>query len=170
MLPPLELTESERVTLQELAEHHPYADFRRRALGILALGNGHPFGVVADILGVTLPTPYNWAKAWDAKGLVGLLNGHQGGAPAKLTAALLDTAESIARAAPCTLAQIDQALRERHPDTAPFSLDCLASGLKKRGLSFIRTRLSLKKNAAPPSSRPRKPTSSAAKRRLGRAR
>jgi len=138
-------------------------------LGILALGKKHPFSVVADILGVTLPTPYNWAKAWKAKGLVGLLDGHQGGAPAKLTAALLDTAEAIARATPCTLAQIDQALRERHPDAPPFSLDCLASGLKNRGLSFTRTRLSLKKNAAPTSSRPRKPTSSVAKRRLGRA-
>ncbi len=169
MLPPLELTEPESITLQEFADHHPYADFRRRALGILALGKGHPFAVVADILGVTLPTPYNWVKAWKAKGLVGLLDEHQGGAPAKLTAELLDTAEAVARAAPCTLAQIDQALREHHPDAPPFNLDCLASGLKSRGLSFKRTRLSLKKNAAPTSSRPRKPTSSVAKRRHRRA-
>ncbi len=169
MLPPLELTEPESITLQELADHHPYADFRRRALGILALGKGHPPRVVADILGVTLPTPYNWAKAWHAKGLVGLLDGHQGGAPAKLTAVLLDTAEAVARGAPCTLAQIDQALRERHPDAPPFSLDCLASGLKKRGLSFKRTRLSLKKNAAPTGSRPHRPTSGVARTRPGRA-
>ncbi len=169
MLPSLELTEPERMTLQELADHHPYPDFRRRALGILALGKGHPFAVVADILGVTLPTPYNWAKAWNAKGLAGLLDGHQGGAPAKLTAELLDTAEAIARAAPCTLAQIDQALRERRPEAPPFSLDCLANGLKRRGLSFTRTRLTLKKNAAPTGSRPRKPTSSIAKWQLGRA-
>ena len=155
MLPPLELTEPESITLQELADHHPYADFRRRALGILALGKGHPFAVVADILGVTLPTPYNWAKSWKANGLVGLMDGHQGGAPAKLTAALLDTAEAAASAAPCTLAQIDQALREHHPDAPPFGLDCLANVLKKRGLSFTRTRLSLKKNAAPTSSGPR---------------
>jgi transposase len=157
------------MTLQELADHHPYPDFRRRALGILALGKGHAPRVVADILGVALPTPYNWAKAWNAKGLVGLLDGHQGGAPAKLTAALLDTAEAVARAAPCTLAQVDQALRERHPDAPPFSLDCLAKGLKRRGLSFKRTRLSLKKNAAPTSSRPRKPTSSVARTQPGRA-
>jgi transposase len=169
MLPPLTLTEPETITLQELADHHLYPDFRRRALGILALGKGHPFAVVADILGVALPTPYNWAKAWNAKGLVGLLDGHQGGAPAKLTAALLDTAEAIARAAPCTLAQIDQALRERHSDAPPFSLDCLASGLRNRGLSFTRTRLSLKKNAAPTGSRPHKPTSSVARTRRGRA-
>lgn len=119
-------------------------------MGILALGKGHPFAVVADILGVTLPTPYNWVKAWKAKGLVGLLDGHHGGAPAKLTAALLDTAEAVARAAPCTLAQLDQALREHHPDAPAFSLDCLANGLKKRGLSFKRTRLSLKKTLSRP--------------------
>ncbi|CAD6874949.1 hypothetical protein [Methylomonas fluvii] len=64
MLPPFELSEAECMTLQELAEHHPYPDFRRRALGLLALAKGHAFAVVADILGVTLPTPYNWAKAW----------------------------------------------------------------------------------------------------------
>lgn len=98
MLPPLELTEAERVTLQELADHRPYPDFRRRALGILALAKGQPFPWVAEILGVSLPTPYNWAKAWQAKGLMGLLGGHQGGAPVKLTAEWLDTAEAMARA------------------------------------------------------------------------
>ncbi|MEQ1546673.1 transposase [Methyloglobulus sp.] len=59
--------------MQELADHHPYADFRRRALGIPAfLGKGHSFCVVADIFGVTLLISYNWAKAWRTKGLVHL--------------------------------------------------------------------------------------------------
>jgi transposase len=169
MLPPLTLTEPECITLQELADHHPFPDCRRRALGILALAKGHPYPLVAEVLGVTLPTPYNWAKAWRTRGLAGLLGGHQGGAPAKLTAALVDTAEAIARAAPCTLAQIDQGLRETHPDAPTFSLDSLAAHLKRRGLSFTRTRLTLKKNAAPTSSRPHRPTSSVAKRRPGRA-
>ena len=102
MLPPLELTDPETLTLQELAEHHPYSDFRRRALGLLALAKGHSFSVVADILGVTLPTPYNWLKAWQRQGLMGLLNGHQGGAPSKLKPIWLDTAEGIARESPCT--------------------------------------------------------------------
>jgi transposase len=81
MLPPFELSEPESITLQELAEHHPYPDFRRRALGLLALHKGHSFALVADILGVSLPTPYNWVKAWRSQGLIGLLNGHQGGQP-----------------------------------------------------------------------------------------
>lgn len=155
MLPPLELTEPESVTLKELAEHHPFPDYRRRALGILALAKGHGFALVAEILGVTVQTAYNWAKAWRTLGLMGLLNGHQGGAPAKLTAALLDTAERIARASPCTLAEIDRQLREIHPDAPVFSLDRLAVGLRARGLSFKRTRLWLKKNAAQRSSKPR---------------
>ena len=163
MLPPLELTEAECITFQELAEHHPYPDFRRRALGILALAKGHDFLLVAEILGVSLATPYNWLRAWNQQGLMGLLNGHQGGAPAKLTKELVDTAEQIARSSPCTLAQIEQRLREIHPEPPPFSLDRLSAHLKKRGLSFIRTRHTLKKNAALHDSKRRKQLLNAAK-------
>jgi transposase len=145
MLPRLELTEAERITFQEMSQYHPYPDYRRRALGMLALSKGHSFQLVADILGVALQTPYNWLRAWNRAGLMGLLNGHQGGAPAKLTKELLDTAEQIARSSPCTLAQIAQQIQEKHPDAPPFSLDRLSVNLKKRGLSFIRTRHSLKK-------------------------
>jgi hypothetical protein len=73
----LELNEAERFTLQELSLHHRYADFRRRALGVLALVKGHPLPVVADILGVHPQTVYNWLKAWRTLGLMGLLDGHQ---------------------------------------------------------------------------------------------
>jgi len=163
MLPPLELTEAECITFQELAEHHPYPDFRRRALGMLALAKGHNFPLVAEILGVSPATPYNWLRAWKKQGLMGLLNGHRGGAPAKLTKELLDTAEQIARSSPCTLAQIAQRVREIHPKAPPFSLDRLAAHLKKRGLSFIRTRHALKKNAAQSDLKQRKQTLNAAK-------
>jgi hypothetical protein len=100
---------------------------------------------------------------------MGLLNGHQGGAPAKLTQGLVDAAEQIARSTPCTLRQIEQQSRAIRPDAPPFSLDRLSAHLKKRGLTFKRTRLSLKKNVAPTSSRLRKPTSSVARTRPGKA-
>jgi transposase len=145
MLEPLKLTEPEYVTLKELAEHHPYSDYRRRALGMLALAKGHPFALVAEILGVTVQTTYNWAKAWRTLGLMGLLKGHQGGAPTKLTETMLNTAEQIARKTPCTLDEIAQQLREAHPDAPKFSLDRLLNGLKCRGLYPTRTRLALKK-------------------------
>lgn len=158
MSKPLELAEFERLTLQELSEHHPYPDFRRRALGVLALAKGHSPPLVAEILAVTPQTVYNWANAWRTLGLMGLLKGHQGGAPTKLTPELLDTAERIARAAPCTLGEIERQLREIHPGAPIFSLDRLSAGLRARGLSFTRTRLSLKKSAAQPVSRPHETT------------
>ncbi len=142
----IELTETERLTLEELSQYHPFPDFRRRALGLLALTKGHAPKVVAEILGVAQASVYNWIKAWRTLGVMGLLNGHQGGRPPKLTAELLDTAEAAARAAPLTLREIADGVREAHPQAPTFSLDRLAVGLKARGLSFKRTRLSLKKS------------------------
>lgn len=142
----IELTPAERLTLEELSRNHPYTDFRRRALGVLALNKGHGPKQVADILGVTAQSVYNWENAWSGRGLMGLLNGHKGGRPAKLTDAMLDTAEAVARGEPCPLREIARRVKEAHPEAEDFSLDRLAVGLKARGLSFKRTRLSLKKS------------------------
>lgn len=101
------MKEPECITLQELSEHHPYLDFSRRALGLLALNNVHSFSVVSEILGVSVPTPYNWVNVWRSEGLMGLLGGHQGGAPLKLSPEQLETGEQIARFSPLTLAEID---------------------------------------------------------------
>lgn len=120
----------------------------------MALAKGHAPTVVADILGVTEASVYNWKKHWRSVGLMGLLNGHKGGRPPKLTAELLDTAEAVARAAPLPLHAIAACVKEAHPQAPTFSLDRLAVGLKARGLSFKRTRLSLKKS---PRGRPSKP-------------
>jgi transposase len=154
MCPRIELTEVERLTLEELSRNHPFRDFRPRALGVLALSKGHRPRLVAEILGVTFQTVYNWEKGWRTLGLMGLLNGHKGGRPAKLTAALLDTAAAVARAEPCTLREIARRVKEAHPDAPAFSLDRLAVGLKARGLSWKRTRLSLKKSVVRSGSRP----------------
>jgi transposase len=116
---------------------------------LLALSKGHSPATVSDILGVSIPSPYNWLKAWRNQGLMGILTGHQGGAPQKLTPEQLDTAEQIARASPCNLAEIDRQLRECYPDLPSFSLTSLGRHLKQRGLSFSRTRLSLKKTETP---------------------
>ncbi len=132
-----ELTEAERLTLEEMSRNHPFRDFRPRALGVLALGKGHAPKVVADILGVTAQTVYNWEKRWRLLGLMGLL----------------DAAEAAARAEPCALKEIACRVREAYPEAADFSLDRLVAGLKARGLSWKRTRLSLKKNGAPSGSR-----------------
>lgn len=141
----IELAEAERRTLEELSRNHPLRDFRLRALGVLALGKGHGLKLVSDILGVTAQSVGNWAKGW----LMGLLNGHKGGRPPKLTPAMLDTAEAAARAEARGLREIARRVKEAHPEAPPFSLDRLAAGLKARGLSWKRTRLSLKKKRCP---------------------
>jgi transposase len=92
----IEVSEAERLTLQELSRNHPFPDFRRHALGVLALVNGHRPKVVADILRVTAQSVYNWEKRWQTLGLMGLLNGHTGGRPPKLTAELLDQDNVVA--------------------------------------------------------------------------
>ena len=77
------LSEHETVTLQEMAARHHHADFRRRALGLLALHRGHKVAQICDLLQVSDQPLYNWAKAYRTRGLVGILGGHGGGAPRK---------------------------------------------------------------------------------------
>ena len=139
------LDEHEIVTLQAMAAHHHYPDFRRRALGLLALNRGHKVAHICDMLQVSDQALYNWAKAYRTKGLVGILDGHQGGAPRKLTDELVDEAVQIAREQALSLGQIAQQLRQRHPEAPSFSLERLSVWLKRRGLSYQRGRKSLKK-------------------------
>ena len=143
------LDEHEIATLQEMAARHHYADFRRRALGLLALQRGHKVAHICELLQVSDQPLYNWAKAYRTRGLVGILDGHRGGAPRKLTDLLLDEAAQIAREQALSLGQIAQQLRQRHPNAPSFSLDRLSVGLKKRGLSYKRGRKSFKKSVMP---------------------
>lgn len=135
----------EAQTLQEMARHHRHADFRRRALGVLALNDGLSVPEICAVLRVSVPPVYNWARAWRERGLLGMLSGHVGGAPPKLTAQMLDVAEQVACQEPLTLGQIAQRVQEQHPQAPSFSLERLSVGLRARGLSFKRNRLSLKK-------------------------
>lgn len=139
------LTAVEEETLKEMGQHHRFSGFRLRARGLLSLDAGVKPMLIGQVLGVSLQTVHNWRHWWEEYGLVGILDGHKGGPPRKLTADMLDTAEEIARAEPLTLAAIKERVLKRHPDAADFSLDRLSIGLRKRGLSFKRTRLSLKK-------------------------
>mgnify|MGYP001765348111 FL=1 len=148
------LSEVEVQTLQEMSRHHRHADFRRRALGVLALNEGRSVEDISGVLRVTVPPVYKWARAWRERGLMGMLSGHVGGPPRKLTAELLDVAERIARQEALTLGQIARKVHELHPEAPTFSVDRLSVGLRARGLSFKRTRLTLKKNATPSDSRP----------------
>lgn len=139
------LTAVERVTLEEMGAHHHYAAFRLRAKGILSLDAGYKPAIVAAILGKSPQSVYNWAKKWREVGLAGILDGNKGSPPTKLTPAMLDTAEAVAAQAALTLDEIKRRVRAEHPQAPDFSVRRLSAGLKMRGWSFKRTRLSLKK-------------------------
>jgi transposase len=139
------LTSEEYTTLTELSKHHRYPGFQLRGRGLLSLDAGHSPTVVAAVLGKTPQTVYNWAKWWRNEGLAGILGGNKGHPPTKLSSQLLDCAEEIARNEPLTLEAIKQRVLACHPDAPNFSTERLSVGLRKRGWSFKRTRLSLKK-------------------------
>lgn len=145
----LQLNEVERQTLTELTIHHPFADCRRRALGLLLLDLGFTPKSAAARLGTTFQSVYNGTHAWQGEGLCGLLGGHQGGRPPKLSTAQTDTLVRLAGEQACYLRELDQALQERHPEAPPVNPQTLARVLKARGLRFRRTRWSLKKSAMP---------------------
>ena len=143
----LTLSESESETLLNLSIHHDWRDARVRGAGMLQLASGvHP-DVVASKLGVSHQSIYNWRHAWEARGLVGLICGHQGGRPQALSAALVATAMEVATSEALTLKGIAQRIETIHQCTLPCSLDTLGKTLKARGFSFKRTRWSLKKSA-----------------------
>lgn len=144
------LTEVEERTLQQLSINHPYQDMRVRAAGLLMLAGGklRPMAV-ADKLGVSGQSVYNWAHVWRKHGVIGLLArvGHKGGRPRALNAEMVAAAVRMASAEPLTRAQIAQRL-EAQFGTLPFEhLDTLSEALKREGFTFKRNRYSLKKNA-----------------------
>jgi len=102
------LTVEESITLKEMSKHHPFADFRWRALALLVLNDGASVVQITQMFRMSDQPIYNWTKGWRTKGLVGwlvgILTGHKGGRPPKLTTDMLDTAAEIARSDPLTLA------------------------------------------------------------------
>lgn len=144
----LPLTQEERLTLKEMGRHHRHGDFRFRARGLISLDAQIKPELIAQVLGVSEQTVYNWAKWWREDGLCGVLNGHKGGRPVMLTDELVRSAVEIATQEALSLQGIKHRVRERHPHAPDFSVDRLAVRLKQCGLSFKRCRLSLKKEAS----------------------
>jgi len=149
----LHLTPEEVVTLEQLALNHPWKDDRTRATGLCRLAGGQKPKVIAESLGLSHQPIYDWLHAWRGRGIVGLLGGHLGGRPPALPSAMLDTAEAIARQEALSLAGIAKAVEAQHQQALPCCLATLANGLRARGLSFKRTRFSLKKNGLKRNSR-----------------
>ena len=145
----LTLTECETVTLVQLSINHPWRDARTRAAGLLMLGAREHPAAIAEKLGVSHQSLYNWRHAWEALGITGLLGGHAGGRPRALPVPLLDTAVTVARTEALTLKGIADRVETAHQCLLPCSLATLGTRLRASGFSFKRTRLSLKKTVTP---------------------
>lgn len=141
------LTEAEKLTLEQLSLNHRHRDIRNRAAGVLLLGSGLSAPKVAARLGVSVPSPYNWVRAWSKSGVCGLLTGHGGGRPRALPDLMVAAAVQIAKAEPLTLALIAQRLEATFNEPLPCKLETLGMALKREGLSFKRNRFALKKSA-----------------------
>lgn len=143
----VQLTDVERLTLQQLALNHRHRDIRTRATGILLLGRQLKPQPIADELGVSHQSVYTWAKAWRESGLCGLLVGHAGGRPLAMSAEMTATAVEVARTESLTLAEIAKQVEAIHNQPLPCTLETLSRALKSAGLSYKRARFSLKKTA-----------------------
>lgn len=149
----VELSEAEEITLQQLSINHKHRDTRTRAAGLLQLGRKVKAKVIAEQLGVSDQSVYNWAHAWRNSGVCGLLGGHNGGRPRALSEVVVAAALEVARAEPLTLAQIAQRVQDIRGEALPCRIETLGEALKREGFSFKRNRYTLKKSATKRSSR-----------------
>src|SRR5947209_10595741 len=85
----IRLTASQRQQLEACLPAAPGAGFYRRAVALLALDEGQSVGAVADLLGVSRQSVYNWAEAYDhAPGPEALRDHYGGGRPSLWTRSL----------------------------------------------------------------------------------
>lgn len=147
MKPKLKLNECEITTLQQLSLNHPWRDARTRAAGLLLIASGMHLKQVAEQLGVSYQTAYNWQHAWHNQGVVGLIGGHAGGRPTCLPPAIVEIILTLASQEALTLKQIKERVENSHGHALLCCDQTLSNVLKSHGYSFKRTRMRLKKNA-----------------------
>lgn len=78
----LELSEAERITLQEAVRHHPHPDARERASALLQVQQGRSPHWVAGH-GLLRPrdpdSVYQWLEYYQSEGIAGLFHRRHGG-------------------------------------------------------------------------------------------
>jgi transposase len=142
----VDLSEVEEITLQQLSINHRHRDARTRAAGLLQLGRKVKPKTIAEQLGVSDQSIYNWARARRDGGVCALMGGHNGGRPRALSEAMVATALEIVRVEPLTLGQIAQREQEIRGEALPCRIETLGEALKREGFSFKRNRYTLKKS------------------------
>lgn len=94
------LTDAEQRTLIEMGIHHPNARARRRAQGLTWLARGSTCSELARDYQVHENSVRHWVACWQAKGIVGLFEGHRSGRPRKLPEKKLVPLRSAVKASP----------------------------------------------------------------------
>ncbi|QDQ24868.1 helix-turn-helix domain-containing protein [Chitinimonas arctica] len=139
----LQLSDAERLTLQQLSLNHRHRDIRTRAAGLLLLARGLKPKEAAKELSVSHPSIYNWTKTWNENGICGLLTGHNGGRYAALSADMIATALSVANQEAVSLRKIADHIRAEY-GSFPCTLETLSTAMKTAGQSYKRIRYSHK--------------------------
>ncbi len=83
MLRVKELTEEEKVTLENMKKSHPGNLPRIRAHAVLLSNTGFQVQELAEIFSTCRQTTATWLRAWEKKGICGLLDKHRSGRPRK---------------------------------------------------------------------------------------
>lgn len=135
------LSEPEKVTLQEMHQHHPLHGTRMRAHAILLSASGYQVQAIAAISGVCRQTVSSWLTAWARQGLVGLLDQARSGRPRKLSAA--EEAQVLAwlEAEPRSIKRVLAELEKR--GGRQVSMKTLKRVCNRAGLVWKRVRQSL---------------------------
>ncbi len=141
-------SEEAKTTLEYLAACHPKDYFRVRGKALISLLSGQSITETANVLQIQQQSIRNWIHLWNEEGLVGILKSRKGGAKTKLTDDLIQIAVDAAKNEPMSLAQIAEHVRQVRPDAPEFSLDRLGVRLRENGLTYKRTRYSLKKKGS----------------------
>ena len=77
------LTEEEKITLEQMKKNHPGNFPRMRAHAILLSNIGFEVQELAKIFNACRQTIATWLRAWEKKGICGLLDKHRSGRPRK---------------------------------------------------------------------------------------
>jgi transposase len=145
----LTLDKAEQETLRQLSLNHQWKEVRKRGLALLMLAAGEKLVTIQQELESSHQSVYNWLSLWNECGIAGILKvKRHGGRQAKLPEQWVERALDLARSSPYSARQIAHCLETEFEQILPCSLRTLRRTLKEGGMSYKRTRLSLKKTGS----------------------
>ena len=141
------LTKAEIVTLQEMHKNHPTYSVRVRAHAILMSYMGYRIQEIAKAYNVCRQSVSTWIRAWDSRGLSGLLDKPRSGRPRKLSPPQEAEAIGWIEEEPRSIKQVIARIKDKFG--IAISRDTLRRLCKKAGLAWKRVRKSLKSKRDP---------------------